>query len=1516
MWLALPYYSDGSRAARARACRVRAAAFCTPVRLRSRILSAAAAVLLAASVLSAVTAVFTHARAVAASYQDWPMFLQNPARTAATVDPKLSVSSASTLKLKFAFPAGGPIATSASIVGTTAYVGSWDGYEYAVSTQTGAMIWKQFLGTTTDPGCNPASNGITSSAAIVNGVLYVGGGGPYWYALDPATGNILWKVYTGDNSQAGAHYNWSSPLIVGNYAYIGIASNCDNPLVQGQLLQVAIAGPQQGQIVNSYSFVPNGEVGGGVWTTPAYDAATNTIFVSTGTLNDHTQTQSQAIVALNATTLQYESSWQLPFEASVLDSDWGTTPTLTTDSAGDQLLSVANKNGILYTFNRNNLAAGPIWQHQIAIGGDCPTCGDGTIASGVFANGVLYYAGGSNVQNAHGSGGSITAFNPGTGAVLWSRQTEGPILGSPAYVNGMIGEAEGNTFEVLNAANGALLYSYQLPAPVYGAVSVARSQFYVGDTNDDLYAFGLPGSTTSPPPDPNCPSSFTCQDIRSPAVAGSESTSNGVLTVTASGAEIHGTSDQFRFVSEPVTGDSQSSVEVLSQSTQNTQPQAGLMARQSTDPTSPFYAVLAYPNDLTEDNPLPDIVIWYRTAFGGTSLELTKLYPASKPIYLMIQRQGNLFSTGYSTDGVHYQLIPGTTVDIDMPATTLDGLAVDSGSSTNTGTASFSNLSVGNPITTTMTPQPPADPCPSSWTCADVGNPNPPGDTTSSGPGTFTLDGTGTGITLGSNDSFHYAYQQVTGNETLSARVVTQQGSPQAAQEGIMMRANTSITSAYYSVTLNPGGSATIQWRSYDGVPNRTGKLTLPAVTSPAYLEIVRWQDQTLNQTFFSTMTSADGTNWTPVLGSTQAISMGSSYLAGLAATANAPRVAPPVVYNDVTLTAASSQPPGICAATFTCADIGTDILPGNQVYLSPQQGGGTAGTWTIQAGGSDIWSNFDNFRFISQSFPQDAANSANGDGTVSARVVSQADPGSPWMKTGVMIRSGATDPQAPYYGVFVTPSNGIAVQWRGSENAQTSQLLSSAGSTTPVWLMASRYTDTAHNTVYYSAFMSTDGVNFTFVPGSTIALNLPGPLVAGIATDSYNATTTATATVDNLASLPGSQSPPFICPAAWSCADIGGALPPGQDQLTSSGIWNEAGGGGDIWGTSDAFHYAWQTLSADGTVTAHVTAQQATDPWAKAGPMLRASTDPGSPYYAVFVTPGNGIAVQWRAAQGGSSNQLVTSGAVPAYLMIARYTTTGSNPQTYYTAYTSPDGNTWTAVPGSTQSLSMTGSLLAGLAITSHNQGTGSAVTLDTLSVTPGEFQPPGICPSTWNCADIGTVTPGPGGQNLSGSTWTVQGGGGDIWAAADSFHYTWQTLAADGTLSAEVSSQTDTDPYAKAGVMIRASSDPGSPYYAVYLTPGNGIVVQSRDAAGDNSIQETSVSGSTPVYLQITRTGTTFNAALSPDGVTWTPIAGSGASLPNLAGSVLAGLAVTSHNTGALSTAVFNGVIITPAS
>ena len=174
---------------------------------------------------------------------------------------------------------------------------------------------------------------------------------------------------------------------------------------------------------------------------------------------------------------------------------------------------------------------------------------------------------------------------------------------------------------------------------------------------------------------------------------------------------------------------------------------------------------------------------------------------------------------------------------------------------------------------------------------------------------------------------------------------------------------------------------------------------------------------------------------------------------------------------------------------------------------------------------------------------------------------------------------------------------------------------------------------------------------------------------------------------------------------------------------------------------------------------------------------MLRATTDPGSPYYAAFVTPGNGVAVQWRTAQGGSSSQVSTAVTSPVYLRIARYTA-GST--VTYTAYTSTDGTTWTAVPGSTQTVTgLTGTLLAGLAVTSHNQGTSSTVGFDTVSVTTTEYPPPGVgCPTSWTCSDIGGPLPA-GHQTLTGGVWSLFGGGGDIWGTTDAFHYVTQTLS-----------------------------------------------------------------------------------------------------------------------------------------
>jgi outer membrane protein assembly factor BamB len=564
-----------------------------------------------------------HRATQSASAQDWPTFLHDASRTSASTEPILTTANVPYLQPQWSYATGGIVAASPAVVGGVVYVGSWDGNQYALDAQTGALIWSTPLGITNAPICVPPTLGITSSPTVVNGVVYVGGGDSYWYALDASTGAVLWRVFTGLNTQAGAHYNWSSPLIVGNFAYIGIASICDAPLVQGQVLKVDLT---THAVVGTASLVPDGQVGGGVWTTPAYDASTNTIFVSTGTLNLYSQQLSQAVVAIDANSMVVTDHWQLPFESAVSDSDWGTTPTLDADSGGNPLLSLTNKNGILYTFARNNLAAGPIWQRQIAIGGDCPTCGDGSIASGAFANGVLYYAGGANVDaNGIGHGGSVTAFDPGTGTVLWYHATQQAVIGSLVYDNGVIFDPQGQYMEAIDAATGHAIWDYALTTGTYAAAAISNGVVYIGGVDAKVHAFGLPATLPGPPPpDPSCPAGFLCQDIGSPGVPGSEQVNgDGSVTATASG-DARPQGDQMRIITEPATGDFQVGVRDLSEQdgsviglTGYQQPQVGIVVRQSNAPGAPFYAALQDPTYPAEGESVANIIIYYRQFWGA-----------------------------------------------------------------------------------------------------------------------------------------------------------------------------------------------------------------------------------------------------------------------------------------------------------------------------------------------------------------------------------------------------------------------------------------------------------------------------------------------------------------------------------------------------------------------------------------------------------------------------------------------------------------------------------------------------------------------------------------------------------------------------------------------------------------------------------------------------------------------------------------------------------------------------------
>jgi hypothetical protein len=326
-------------------------------------------------------------------------------------------------------------------------------------------------------------------------------------------------------------------------------------------------------------------------------------------------------------------------------------------------------------------------------------------------------------------------------------------------------------------------------------------------------------------------------------------------------------------------------------------------------------------------------------------------------------------------------------------------------------------------------------------------------------------------------------------------------------------------------------------------------------------------------------------------------------------------------------------------------------------------------------------------------------------------------------------------------------------------------------------------------------------------------------------------------------------------------------------------------------------------------TISARVTAQTKTDSNAKAGVMLRADAGASAAYYAFYVTAANGLAVQYRSSSGYSTIQRVSvPGSTPAYLRVSRW-------GTKFTAYISADGVAWQAVLRSPADLPAIGkSLSAGLFVTSNNPTEVSTASIDSVLLMNDAVPPPDACPAGWNCGDVGFAAP-QGDQFFLNNSWIVEGGGADIWNTFDRFRFISQPLAADGFITAHVLAEQNTDGWAKAGAMFRLNRSPGAPYYAVLVTPGNGLVVQFRESQNGETAQ-IPISGSAPVWLRVVRTGPVVTAYTSADGVTWKLAPGSQMDLAFGAGSIEAGLAVCSHNTTALNDVSFDHVAVTTGS
>ena len=290
--------------------------------------------------------------------------------------------------------------------------------------------------------------GVVSSATVgaINGkkTLWVGGGNGNMYALDASTGAVIWKTRLGSSP---LHVLWSSPAFFDGSIYEGVASWNDCPDINGNLVRLdAATGSIQATFTPS---VPSNCVGVGIWSSVAPDPSTNAIYVGTGPTylrSDPSKPclspDEQGVVRLNPNSLALESRWQLPPNQAGFDLDFGATPMLFTATIGGvnrELVGAENKNGFYYVFDRDNLAAGPVWSYQAEDDAALSSvaCEDrNTISASTWAGQGNPVIVAGIALNGSSCIGTITALDAGTGRPIWQAPVGGVVQGAVTQVPG------------------------------------------------------------------------------------------------------------------------------------------------------------------------------------------------------------------------------------------------------------------------------------------------------------------------------------------------------------------------------------------------------------------------------------------------------------------------------------------------------------------------------------------------------------------------------------------------------------------------------------------------------------------------------------------------------------------------------------------------------------------------------------------------------------------------------------------------------------------------------------------------------------------------------------------------------------------------------------------------------------------------------------------------------------------------------------------------------------------------
>jgi outer membrane protein assembly factor BamB len=483
--------------------------------------------------------------------ENWPMYGGNLRHTFASGHSLITSKNVGLLEQIWSFTVGDAISASPTVVDNVMYVGSWDGYFYAIDIHSGSLIWKFQVDCQNTiipippqcltPGQTPPprffTNGglITSTAAVARRQVIFAAGRTV-YSLNIKDGTLRWKRIIcgnpeGQNCEGDAQdptQIFSSPAVYGGLIFLGHTAGKD-----GYRGAIEALDTQDGEIrwrfevdpvldsAGNPQLGPDGQVVGGinrgcgaVWSSAAVDTLHRTVFFSTGDCDrDATPPYHEAVIALDVDSGRALWAYR-PRSSDTCDFDFGASPNVI-DYQGHRYVGAGGKDGTYYLLDsqtekpQGNL----VWSRNVVFGGSsggffgasfdgshifgATALGDGNI---VNRTGLCQP---SNPRDTFLQEPSMHAFDVATGAIDWqaeqNQSTAPTSVANDVVFSGLIG-INGFGLNAYDVHTGQRLRQFPMPGSVNSAATPLGAMLFVttGNSTDAtgsaVHAFALPAN--------------------------------------------------------------------------------------------------------------------------------------------------------------------------------------------------------------------------------------------------------------------------------------------------------------------------------------------------------------------------------------------------------------------------------------------------------------------------------------------------------------------------------------------------------------------------------------------------------------------------------------------------------------------------------------------------------------------------------------------------------------------------------------------------------------------------------------------------------------------------------------------------------------------------------------------------------------------------------------------------------------------------------------------------------------